>query len=84
MAILHYHKLENVADPSTSFFISKLIQGIKKQKPSIDSRLPITLLILHKLVDVVDKVCIHPYYKAPSIYNNFLTDKLGNYGHLAF
>jgi Na+-translocating ferredoxin:NAD+ oxidoreductase RnfE subunit len=27
-------------------------------------RLPITLLILHTLVDAVDKVCIHPYYKA--------------------
>lgn len=63
-AVGYYHKLENVADPSTSFFISKLIQGIKKQKPSIDSRLPITLPILHKLVDAVDKVCIHPYYKA--------------------
>jgi hypothetical protein len=46
------------------FFISKLIQGIKKHKPSIGSRIPITLLILHKLVDAVDKVCIHPYYKA--------------------
>ena len=43
----YYHKLENVADTSTSFFISKLIQGVKKQKPSIDSRLPITLLMLH-------------------------------------
>ena len=63
-AVGYYHKLENVADPSTSFFISNLIQGIKKQKPSIDSRLPITLPILHKLVDAVDKVCIHPFYKA--------------------
>jgi hypothetical protein len=25
-AVGYYHKLENVADPSTSFFISKLIQ----------------------------------------------------------
>lgn len=31
-AVGYYHKLENAADTSTSFFISKLIQVVKKQK----------------------------------------------------
>jgi len=61
-AVGFFHKLHNLADPSNSFFILKLLQGIKKTNPSFDNRLPITLPILKKLVDILPVSCSSYYY----------------------
>ena len=60
--VVFSHKLHYLVDPSNSFFILKLLQGIKKKNPSFDSRLPITLPILKKLVDILPVSCSSYYY----------------------
>lgn len=53
-AIGYYHKLGRFTDPIGSFYITKLLQGTKRRCPSVDGRFPITLSILHKLIDALD------------------------------
>ena len=49
-AISFIHKLHGLTDPTASFVIKKLLQGVAKLRPSWDHRAPITMTILHKLV----------------------------------
>ena len=49
-AVGYVHKLNGFGDPADNFIIRKIITACHKQHPSIDSRLPITKLLLHKLV----------------------------------
>ena len=53
-AISFMHKLKNMADPTQTFFISKLMFSINKQKPTIDKRLPIGKTLLEKLIPAID------------------------------
>jgi hypothetical protein len=53
-AIGYYHKLGGFPDSIGSFYFTKLLQGTKRKCPSIDGRFPITLSILHKLIDALD------------------------------
>lgn len=63
-AIGYYHKLGEFPDPTASFYINKLLQGAKRKCPSVDGRLPITLSILHKLVDALDHSCNSEYNRS--------------------
>ena len=53
-AIGYYHKLGGFPDSIGSFYFTKLLQGTKRKCPSVDGRFPITLSILHKLIDALD------------------------------
>ena len=53
-AIGYSHKLFGYGDPSKIFFISQMLKGYGKLNSNIDSRLPITRPILHKLLNVSD------------------------------
>lgn len=61
-AIGFVHKLYDEKDPSGSFIVKKAIQGVKKDRPTADVRLPITQPILHKLVDAIHH-CADTLYK---------------------
>lgn len=61
-ALGFFHKLHNVPDPSTSFFILSLLKGVKRKYPSQDNRLPITFPILVKLIGALDLVCTEWYF----------------------
>ena len=52
-AILFLHKLCGLPDPGNHFIIRKLLSGAHKVSGVPDSRLPITLPILHRLLDCV-------------------------------
>ena len=60
-AIAYIHKITDHPDPTTSFLVSKLIAGAYRLRPSFDTRLPITVAILNKLVNSV-KVLITDAY----------------------
>lgn len=49
----YYHKLAGLADPSSVFAIKKMLVGARKLNPSLDLRLPITVAILHKLINAL-------------------------------
>lgn len=51
MAALSYkYKMLNINDPTSSFIVKQTLQGLERLKPSQDSRLPITLPILSRLI----------------------------------
>lgn len=52
-AIGYVHKLCGKADPTVNFLVKKAIQGAKKERATLDVRLPITYPILTKLVEAL-------------------------------
>ena len=46
----YFHKLHGHADPSKNFLIYQMMKGYSKIDTRLDSRLPITLPLLHRLV----------------------------------
>ncbi|RUA06911.1 MAG: hypothetical protein DSY43_00975 [Gammaproteobacteria bacterium] len=49
-AIGYFHKLQGFSDPTKIFFILQMLRGYGKIGMRLDSRLPITMPILHKIV----------------------------------
>ena len=62
-AIAYIHKLLNLPDPSKLFVVQKLIAACNKLNKSMDSRLPITIVILQRLCHSVDHTISSHYNK---------------------
>lgn len=63
-AISYAHKMGSFNDPTSSMLIQKLLSATCKISPAMDSRLPITILLLIQLVASVDQMSITIYQKA--------------------
>jgi hypothetical protein len=50
-----------VPDPTSSFLVSKALQGLARLNKTIDTRYPITISILEKLLAALLSVCSSPY-----------------------
>ena len=57
----YVHKLAGVENPVSTFLIQKLLSGATKLKPTSDSRLPITTLILNMLVNAIPATISNSY-----------------------
>jgi len=55
------NKLYNAPDPSHHFLISKMLDGARKAGHTPDTRQPITLAILHKLVQAIPSAQFDPF-----------------------
>ena len=55
-ALSYMNKLKGREDPTTSFLIKKLLVAVTRQSSRPDSRIPITLYILHDLIRVLPTV----------------------------
>lgn len=60
-AISFMHKLQGCSDPTKHWLVSKMVAGARNMNPSSDLRLPITLSVLHKLLDTLDLVLDDQY-----------------------
>lgn len=60
-ALSFAHKFLGFDDPTKAFFVTQILKGYLKQGSRLDSRLPITLPILHKLLDSACKLAICRY-----------------------
>ena len=60
-AIGYVHKSYSVNDPTSKFIVQKVLASVNKLHGSSDSRLPITLVILHQLLDSVYKAISNSY-----------------------
>ena len=49
-AIGYVHRMSNYTDPTSSVIVQKLLSACLKLRPTIDPRLPITIVILHQIV----------------------------------
>ena len=60
-AISFYHKINNLPSPTDSFLIEKLLRGAGVQSPGGDARLPITLPLLQRLLNVIQGASRNSY-----------------------
>jgi len=60
-ALAFAHKMNSWADPCEHFIIKKLREGCKRTNGRVDGRLPITPLILSKLIEKLPCVCSSGY-----------------------
>lgn len=60
-AISFQSKIHNIADITKNFIVSKLLEGMNRIKKSVDSRLPITLSLLTKNVQILPAICYNSY-----------------------
>jgi hypothetical protein len=63
-ALGYSHKLSGFVDPTKVFFVVQMLKGYGKIKLRLDCRLPITLPILHRIVQAVDSMSISLYDKS--------------------
>ena len=52
-----FHKVNGWEDPTRDFLVTKLLEGCHRDRPSVDSRLPISLPILSDMVRALPHVC---------------------------
>ncbi len=57
------HKLSGLPDPTRVFFIIQMLKGYGKNRARLDSRLPITLSILQRLIEVSPRLTSSHYQR---------------------
>ncbi len=61
-AIGYSHKICGYEDPTDNFAIRQLLEGFRRLRPKQpDSRLPITLPMLHRILDSLIRICYSQY-----------------------
>lgn len=60
-ALGYLHKLSGVADPTKVFYINQMLKGYVKLGSRLDTRLPITLPLLHRLIDIAHQFSVSQY-----------------------
>ena len=63
-AIAYYHKMAGYEDPTSTFFIRKLLKGLAHSRSGFDKRIPITPSILEALLSAIPSVCQSRYKQA--------------------
>lgn len=52
-AMGYSHRLAELQDPTKTFFILEMLKGYGKKGSRLDTRLPVTLPILHQILSVI-------------------------------
>ena len=55
-ALGYSHRLSDLPDPTRVFYVMQILKGYGKKGFPLDSRLPITLPILHHLIEAVPHI----------------------------
>ena len=53
----YFHKLNGWSDPTKDFVVSKLVEGCRRDCPSVDNRLPISIAVLEGICQALPQVC---------------------------
>ena len=59
--IAYHHKINNLTDPTNNFVVRKMLEGFKRLKPQKDTRVPITIDMLKKIIEHSKFTCANPY-----------------------
>lgn len=62
-ALGYAHKLAGCENPVASFLIQKMLAGVTRLSPSVDSRLPITTIILSSLINSLTSTVSNLYHR---------------------
>ena len=60
-AISYYHKIRGLVDPTNTFYIRKLLQGIHRRKPRKPGLKPINMALLKKIVSNLHIISLSKY-----------------------
>ncbi len=60
-AISYFFKLLSLGDLSQNYILSRFLMGIKKSVLKVDDRIPVSLPLLHRMVDVLSTMGISEY-----------------------
>ncbi len=63
-ALSFFYKLHGLPDPTSHFLVTRALTSVKKTSYTQDSRLPITLTILHSMLDQLHNVSQSSYHSA--------------------
>lgn len=55
-ALAYYHKLSGFGDPTKVFFLGEIVKGCRKLSARVDNRLPISLPILSRIIQMSGKL----------------------------
>ena len=61
-AIGYIHNIQGLPDATANFLVQKVLQGVKKSRPTADVRLPITLSALTKIIQAAN-FCVESFYQ---------------------
>lgn len=60
-AIAYVHNILELPDPTKSFLVDKIVTGTYRLSSTIDSRLPITIPVLNRIVQIIPSLSISSY-----------------------
>lgn len=63
-ALAYRHKIRGFQDPSSCFFLRKIMRGVAKSRPSCDQRVPVTLPLLEALLQAIPRAVRSAYQQA--------------------
>ncbi|XP_061183263.1 uncharacterized protein LOC133191532 isoform X2 [Saccostrea echinata] len=63
LSIVCIHRINNLPDNTSCFLVQKLLSSCRKTRPSMDIRLPITIVVLHKICDALEHTVSNMYKK---------------------
>ena len=63
-AIGYFHRIKGFKDPTTQPVVQKMLAAANKLNPRQDPRLPITLIILKRLVEALPSTVSNPYHRS--------------------
>ena len=75
-AIGYVHRMKGLSDPTSSPIVQKALSAVSKLNPSSESRLPITLIILHQLIQAIP-IAISDFYHRTLIKAMFIVAFFG-------
>lgn len=62
MSSIAFHlKINNLPDTTKTFIIQKFLVGLSRKQPFVDVRRPITLELLHRIIQVLQSTCKSSY-----------------------
>ena len=60
-ALGYFHRLAGLCDPTKTFYIIEMLEGYSQLCHKLDSRLPITLPILVRMMQALNNICVSQY-----------------------
>ena len=56
-----HHKINGLPDPTRDFLVAKLMEGCRRDRPSRDNRLPISVSVLSNLLLALPHICVSQF-----------------------
>ena len=59
--ISFFHKMKSWPDPTDKFIVKKILEGCRRTRKCVDTRMPICEILLEKICNILPQMCSTPY-----------------------